>query len=190
MTLVGCSNKRSGVSIPDWDPPAFAGAVIERLDKNGDSLVDKAELADAPSLAYGARFIDKDADGKLSREELEARFTKYRERQLGLTSQQFRVTHNGRPLVGATVRLNPEFFLSDIIEPAEGTTVVQGMLSPSIPGQQTPLMRAGYYRVEVTSPSATLPAKFNSATTVGVEVSRFPGEPADAGIIEIQLRDK
>ena len=120
MTLPGCSNKRPRVTIPDWDPPAFAGVVIEQLDKNGDSVVDKAELVEAPGLAYGARFIDKDADGKLSRDELESRFTRYRERQLGLTSQQFRVTHNGRPLVGAAVRLIPEFFLSDIIEPAEG----------------------------------------------------------------------
>ena len=68
--------------------------------------------------------------------------------------------------------------------------MVQGMLSPSVPDEQTPLMCAGYYRVEVTSPNVTLPEKFNSATTVGVEVSPFSGEPADAGIIEIQLRDK
>jgi hypothetical protein len=190
ILLVGCSNKPAGVSIPDWDPPAFARAVIERLDKNGDSLVDKAESAEAPGLAYGARFIDQDADGKLSRDELESRFAKYRDRQLGLTSQQFRVTHNGRPLVGAAVRLVPEFFLSETIEPAEGTTIVQGMLNPSIAGQKMALMRAGYYRVEVTSPNAELPAKFNTATTVGVEVSPFPGEPADAGMIEIQLRDK
>lgn len=190
MSLLGCSRKQSGVNIPYWDPAGFAGAVIERLDKSGDSLIDKTELADAPGLAYGARFIDGDSDGKLSREELESRFTRYRERQLGLTLQQFRVTHNGRPLVGATVRLVPEFFLSETIEAAEGTTVVQGLLSPSIPGQQTPLIRVGYYRVEVTSPNVALPAKFNTATTVGVEVSPFPGEPADAGMVEIQLRDK
>jgi EF hand len=190
ISLVGCSNKPAGVSIPDWDPPAFAGAVIERLDKNGDSLVDKGELPEAPGLAFGARFIDTNSDGKLSSEELESRFAKYRERKLGLTSQQFRVTYNGRPLVGATVRLVPEFFLSETIEPAEGTTVGQGMLNPSIAGQKTPLMRVGYYRVEVTSPNVTLPAKFNSATTVGVEVSPFPSEPADSGMIEIQLLDK
>jgi hypothetical protein len=64
------------------------------------------------------------------------------------------------------------------------------MLSPSIPAQETPLLRAGYYRVEVTSPNVAIPAKFNSATTVGVEVAPFPGEPADSGMIEIQLRDK
>jgi hypothetical protein len=86
ILLVGCSNKPARVSIPDWDPPAFARAVIERLDKNGDSLVDKAESAEAPGLAYGARFIDQDADGKLSRDELESRFAKYRDRQLGITA--------------------------------------------------------------------------------------------------------
>jgi hypothetical protein len=51
-------------------------------------------------------------------------------------------------------------------------------------------MRVGYYRVQVTSPKINLPEKFNSATTVGVEVSPFPNEPAESGTIEIKLSDK
>jgi hypothetical protein len=178
------------VSIPAWDPPGFASAILEKLDKNGDSLVDKTELTAAPGLAFGARFIDTSGDGKLSRDELETRFAKYRDRRLGLTSQQLRVTRNGRPLVDARVQLVPEFFLSELIEPAEGTTMIDGIVYPSLPDQQTALMRVGYYLVQVTSPTANLPAKFNTATTVGVEVSPFPNEPAAAGTIEIQLRDK
>jgi hypothetical protein len=190
MQLVGCSSRPARVTIPDWDPSEFASAILEELDKNRDSVVDNSELAKAPGLAYGAKFIDKDRDGKLSREELEARFTMYRDRELGLTSKEFRVTYNGRPLVGAEVRLVPEFFLTDVIEPATGTTIIQGIVNPSIEGQQTPLMRAGYYRVEVTSPNVKLPAQFNTATTLGVEVSPFADEPAASGTIEIPLRDK
>jgi hypothetical protein len=190
MPLGGCSNSPSAVSIPEWDPPGFASAILAELDKNGDTLVDKAELTAAPGLAFGARFIDTSGDGKLSRDELETRFSKYRERRLGLTSQPLRLTRNGRPLVDARVQLVPEFFLSETIEPAEGTTLVEGMVYPSVSGQQTALMRVGYYRVQVTSPTVNLPAKFNTASTVGVEVSPFPNEPATAGPIEIQLRDK
>ena len=84
----------------------------------------------------------------------------------------------------------PEFFLVDAIEPATGTSIVQGMVRPAIAGQPTALMRVGYYRVEVTSPKVKLPAKFNSATTVGVEVSPFSDDPAASETIEIQLRDK
>jgi hypothetical protein len=189
MLLFGCSSKSGRVTIPAWDPGGFASVILERLDDNGDSLIDASELQLAPGLANGAKFIDNNSDRKLSREELEARFTMYRDMRLGLTSKAFRVTYNGRPLVGAEVRFVPEFFLTDVIEPASGTTIIQGMVNPSIEGQSTPLMRVGYYRVEVTSPGTRLPASFNSATTVGVEVSPFVGEPADLGTIEIQLRD-
>jgi hypothetical protein len=68
--------------------------------------------------------------------------------------------------------------------------MIEGIVYPSVPGQQTALMRVGYYRVHVTSPHVNLPAKFNTASTVGVEVAPFPNEPATAGAIEIQLRDK
>ena len=190
MLLAGCSNRPAGVSIPDWDPAGFADAVVEQLDKNGDASVDKGELGGAPGLAFGARFIDKDGDGKLSREELVARFTLYRDRRVGMTAYELRISHNGRPLVGAEVRLVPEFFLTDILEPATGTTIAQGTVRPSIAGQPTALMRVGYYRVEVNSPTVKLPAKFNSATTVGVELSPFANEPAQMGAVDIQLRDK
>lgn len=190
MLLAGCSNKPARVTIPDWDPAGFAGTILEKLDKNGNELVDKVELAEAPGLAFGARFIDTDGDYRLSREELVDRFTLYRERRVGMTSYELRISHNGRPLVGAEVRLAPEFFLSDILESATGTTNKQGTVRPSIAGQPTALVRVGYYRVEVTSPNVKLPAKFNSATTVGVELSPFANEPAQMGAVDIQLRDK
>jgi EF hand domain-containing protein len=190
LWLVGCSHKPARVSIPDWDPPRYADAILATLDTNADGQVASGELAQAPGLAFGARFIDRDRDGKLSRDELVARFSKYRERRLGLTGKQLRLTYNGRPLVGAELRLTPEFFLTDVIEPAAGTTDAGGSVRPSIGEQSTPLMRVGYYRVQVTSPKINLPEKFSSATTMGVEVSPFPNEPAESGTIEIKLSDK
>ena len=54
---------RRTVTIPDWDPPGFGDvAILERLDKNGDGFADKGELAEAPGLAFGARYIDKNRD--------------------------------------------------------------------------------------------------------------------------------
>jgi len=188
--FVGCSNNPARVSIPDWDPPELADAVLGSLDKNGDGQVETGELTPAPGLASGARYIDGNGDGKITRDELVARFTKYRDRRLGLTAKELRVTYNGRPLVGAEVRLVPEFFLAGVIDPAAGTTEAGGLVRPSIANQSTPLMRVGYYRVQVTSPRVNLPAKFNSATTVGIEVSPFPNEPAEMGTIEIKLSDK
>jgi hypothetical protein len=189
-SLVGCSSKPARVSIPNWNPSEFADAVLGSLDKNGDRQLETGELTPMPGLASGARYIDGNGDGKITRDELVARFTKYRDRRLGLTAKELRLSYNGRPLVGAEVRLVPEHFLTDIIDPATGTTDAGGLVRPSIAGQSTPLMRVGYYHVQVTSPTVKLPAKFNNATTVGVEVSPFPDEPAERGTIEIQLRDK
>jgi hypothetical protein len=191
VLLAGCGSQRPArVPIPDWDPPGFADAILPKLDTNGDGLIDQRELNTAPGLAAGARRIDSDRDGKLSRDELAARFAKYRDRQLGLTSKEFRVTHNGRPLVGAEVRLVPEFFLNDVIEPATGTTIGQGIVRPSVAGQPMALLAPGYYRVEVTSPSGKLAPMFNSATNLGVEVSPFSDEAAASDTAEIQLHDR
>ena len=90
---------------------------------------------------------------------------------------ELRITYNGQPLAGAEVRLAPEFFLEGVIEPATGTTRGDGTVRPSVPEQRTPLVRVGYYRVEVRSTKRPLPAKFNSQTTLGVELSPF-GERA------------
>jgi hypothetical protein len=163
---------------------------LEKLDKNGNATVDQPELAEAPGLAFGARFIDANKDGKLDREELEARFARYRDSRVGLTPKELRIDYNGQPLVGAEVRVVPEFFLTGVIEPAAGTSTADGVVRPSIADQRTPLLRLGYYRLEVTSSKTKLPAKFNSATTLGVEISPFANEPAASGVIEIRLRDK
>jgi hypothetical protein len=188
LAIAGCSGRPSRVEAPSWDPSGFADAVLEKLDKNGDSLVGKDEISAAPGLAFGARFIDKDGDEQLSREELVARFAMYRDRRIGLTSKMFRVTHNDRPLVGADIRLVPEFFLTDV-EPASGTTDESGIVQPYIEGEQYAVMRVGYYRVEVRSPRVELPPKFNTQTTLGVEVSPMADDPSTEGTIEIQLRD-
>jgi hypothetical protein len=177
------------VSIPEWDPDELADIALEELDKNGDSQIDQREVTSAPGLAFGARFIDTDGDGKLNRDELTARFTKYRDSRVGMTPKELQLTYNGKPLVGADVRLVPEFFLTDVIEPATGKTFGDGTVRPSIADSQTPLMRVGYYRVEVSAANPTIPAKFNSQTTLGLEISPFAGEPATSGKIVLPLRN-
>jgi hypothetical protein len=103
---------------------------------------------------------------------------------------EMRITYNGQPLAGADVRLVPEFFLEEVIEPATGTTLGDGVVRPSVPDQRTPLVRIGYYRVEINSGKRLLPPRFNSQTTLGVELSPFANEPVSAGTIEIALREK
>jgi hypothetical protein len=190
LWLIGCSSRPAAISIPKWSPENFTGTILERLDKSGDSQLDQRELAAAPGLAFGVRFIDKNGDGKLGRDELIERFAMYRDSRVGLMPGELRITYNGQPLADADVRLVPEFFLEDIIEPATGATHGDGVVRPSVPDQRTPLMRIGYYRVEVRSNKRPLPAKFNSQTTIGVELSPFANETVSSSTIEIALRDK
>ncbi len=188
IPVCGCVDRPSRVQAPSWDPSGFAQQVMEKLDTNGDSQIDEGELAAAPGLDFGARFIDSNSDGQLSQEELVKRFQFYVDRRIGLTNKSMQFIYKGRPLAGAEVRLVPEFFLTDLLEAATGTTDNSGMVLPDIASNdlRTPLMRPGYYRVEI----AKLPAEFNSATTVGVELSPASDDASTYGPIVIRLDDK
>lgn len=188
--LLGCSGSGPArVAAPSWSPSSFSSTIMSELDKNGDSQIDKTELAAAPGLQFGARFIDTDGNGQLSSDELTARFETYKKLKVGLAAKEFRVIYKGRPLPGAEVKFVPEFFLTDVIEPATGTTDNLGIVRPTVENQPMALMRVGYYRVEVTSPRAQIPAQFNTATKLGVEVPAYTSDPTMTGTIDIVLRD-
>ena len=190
VPICGCVDKPSRIQAPSWDPSGFAQEVMEKLDTSGDSQIDEGELAAAPGLEFGAKFIDTNSDGQLSHEELVERFQFYVDRRIGLTSKTMQFIYKGRPLARTEVKLVPEFFLTDLLEPATGTTDDGGMVLPDIPSNdlRTPMMRPGYYRVEITS--AALPAQVNAATTVGVEVSPASDDASTYGPIVIRLDDK
>jgi hypothetical protein len=192
IPFCGCADQPSRIAALSWDPSGFADVAMEKLDTNGDGQVDDTELAVAPGLAFGAKSIDSNSDGQLSRDELVERFKTYVDRRVGLTSKEIRFLYKGRPLVGAEVRLVPEFFLEDLLEPAAGTTDEGGSVMPEIANNElrTPAMRPGYYRVEITSPRVDLPPQFNTATTVGVEIAGAADDGSTYGPIIIQLDKK
>ena len=189
--LLGCSQQPSRIEAPSWDPDGFADEILTKLDSNEDGALAMAELAPAPGLAFGAKYIDTDGSKSLSREELVARFELYVERRLGLTSKQLQLLYKGRPVPGAKVTLVPEFFLADVIEPATGETFSDGTVDPIAEGMELPGLRVGYYKVVVESPRAKLPAKYASAdtTTLGVEVSSLDSDPATYGTIKLNITD-
>ena len=190
--IVGCSNKPARVAAPTWAPEGFADAVLEKLDANKDGSVDKGELAGAPGLAWGAKYIDKDKNDALSRDELVARFTMYRDMKLAITSKPMQIRYKGRPVVGAKVELVPEFFLAGLVEPATGETDFEGTVDPQAAGLEFPGLRVGYYRMVVTSPKVKLPAAVGSAesTTTGVEVSPISDDASTYGTLQVTIQDK
>jgi len=185
----GCSNSPGRVETPEWDPASFSAKAVADLDANGDARLNGDELAKAPGLAAGAKLIDQDGDGALSGEELTRRFELYAQHKVGLSARQLRLMYRGRPLAGADVKLLPETFLEGVIEPASGQTDPEGFVAPDAGVDGLPGMRGGYYRVQVTSSRVPLPAKFNTETALGVEVSNLREDAASYGPIEVRLID-
>jgi hypothetical protein len=177
------------VAAPDWDPSGLAEQIITDLDKNGDSQVGADELKAAPGLAAGARLIDVDKNGQLTREEIEARFTEYADRRIGARAHSFQISYKGRPVPDADVVFMPEPILEGLIEPARGKTDSEGLVSPQTDGIDVPAMRVGYYRVQVTSPKMKIPAKYETENTpLGTEVSDHD-DAASYGVTPLKLAD-
>lgn len=149
----------------------MADRAVTDYDKDGDGLLSMSELEAAPGLKYAAQQLDADRDGNLGREEIRARLAEYERMQAGLTSFTCTVIMGRRPLAGARVRLVPEPFLEDVLEPVEGTSQADGQAEFNAAGINMSVAPIGMYRVEITSPDRDIPAQYNTDTTLGVEVS-------------------
>jgi hypothetical protein len=177
--LHGCSRGPTAIKVPPIQPEAAAEAALTLYDKNGDGLLAADELASCPALVDALRnHIDKNNDKRLSKEELTERFAMWAHGGVGLSYLNCRVTIGGRPLEGAQVKLVPENFFDGVIQPAQGTTGSSGSARLAIDKSHLPAdlqnfrgVQQGLYRVEITHQSRDIPAKFNSDTTLGVEVS-------------------
>jgi hypothetical protein len=189
VCLCGCSRGPARIAAPEWDPSEQASAALEALDADSDGKLQEEELAKAPGLAAGAKHIDNDGDGAVSADELRTRFEMFETAGVALRTPSFVVKYRGRPLAEADVKFIPEPFLKDVVEPAHGKSDADGSVLPTGPIAGVVGMRPGYYRVEVSSPKVNLPAKFNSATTLGVEVPLPTDDWAPYGAEVLQLAD-
>lgn len=173
----GCNRGPARIEAPDWDPPALAEQIISELDKGGDGQVNQQELSASPGLASGVRYLDRDQNGEVTAAEIEAQFAKYRDRRVGLRAPTFRLTYKGRPVPDAEVTFLPERYLEGVIEPAHGTTDVDGFFAPQTEGQDVPGARLGYYRVQVKSPQVKIPAKYSTEESpLGANISLVEDE--------------
>jgi hypothetical protein len=177
VALVGCSGAVSPVSQPDWDPSGVAERAMALFDSNGDGFLSGDELTKSPGLLAGLDIIDTNDDQKVSATEIISRFEFYEQLKLGLRGREFKITYNGKPLANANVKLVPEPFLDGVIETAMGVTRPDGIVNPNAGVDGLPGLRPGYYRIEVTSDKVKLPAKYNTETILGAEVSPGRDDP-------------
>ena len=153
------------------------------LDSNSDGQLSTTELNAAPGLKYSLEELDTNGDSQLSREEIVTRITLYRDLDVGLTQFICLVTLDRRPLADAEVRIVPESFIGDVIEPATGKSYGNGKVRLDVGGQPAPTVRIGMYRVEVTSPSTQIPARYNTQTTLGIEVAPIAIRKQSGGVV-------
>src|SRR4051812_13082526 len=178
VLLVGCSGKLGRVVPPKIDASAAAAKAMEQFDRNGDGSLSAEELTACPALAYALPRYDTDHSHTLSKNEVEAGILRWAQAKVGARSLPFRVQFDGRALEGAQVKLTPESFLNGAIAPATGEAKRGGNGFLSVARQDLPhnapnlpLVQPGLYRVEITHPSQKIPAKYNSASTLGLGVA-------------------
>ena len=166
----GCfGNTSPRIRAPKWTPQVSADSAME-MDSDSDGLLAASELKQSPGLKAALPNLDVDGDHKLSRDELIQRLEDYAQNRTGLMEFRCLVRFKGRPLPEAKVRLIPERFIEDVVVPASGTTGADGQVALAAEDQLEPFMRPGIYRVEITSASVKIPAKYNTETTLGIAV--------------------
>ncbi len=174
----GCGGRPPRVQPASIDPAAAAREALAAYDADGDGTLSAAELKNCPGLLKSVSRFDANGDGRVAAEEIAARIRAWQGHRVGLMRFSCKVTADGRPLAGATVRLVGEKFLGDGLKPASGVTQANGLADVTISPDELPAdcqglsgVFPGVYKVEVTHPSRTIPAKYNTQSVLGQEIA-------------------
>jgi hypothetical protein len=185
--VAGCSGRPGAIAPPRVDAGAAAAQAIDMHDQNGDGQLSKTERSTSPELAAVAERYDTNGDSSLDGDEITSGIDAWQQTGIGARSVPFAVRFDGRPLAGASVRLVPAAFLGDAVKPATGDTGPTGggylrMAPEDLPknAPNIPLVQPGLYHVEITHPSTDIPPKYNSSTTLGIEITS--GNPGPQGV--------
>ena len=143
-------------------------------DTNKDGKISGAELDKAPALKQGLTNFKSTPEKGVTAADITTRIIAWQGTKVGrIGSVTCSVTRGGKPVAGAEVKFVPEKFLGDTMPVCTGTTGPDGYAPMSAPvngPDDAPGVPPGYYRVEITKPGETIPAKFNTQTIFGEEV--------------------
>ncbi len=181
VAVYGCSNRPPTLKPPKFDGEDAGIAAMKQYDTDGDGVVGGDELNHAPSLNFALDRLDEDQDDCISAAEVTRLIDdKWKQDAAGVIRIKCVVELDGKPLDGATVTFDPENFLGEgIVYPASGVTraglttlsvATENLVHPNARG-----VAPGLYLVrisKVVDGEETIPARYNTATTLGVEVAR------------------
>ncbi|MGA2031829.1 MAG: EF-hand domain-containing protein [Thermoguttaceae bacterium] len=170
----GCSAKSRSRAYPPAIDPNAAQKAMELYDSDKDGFLDKAELEKVPGLKAAIEQVDTNHDGKISADEISARIESWKASRTARMPIRCVILHKGQPLVGATITFVPESFLGNELPTVSATTGLAGGTAINAPAKDgaPPIgLPPGFYRVQVTKSGENIPAKYNTATTLGQEVA-------------------
>ena len=178
VNSTGCSSKPPRVRPINIDPATAAQRAITERDADSEGELSSEELDKAPGLKSSLGRMDSDGSGSLSSIEIENRLKAWKEQQMGVRSLKVLVTMNGKPIENADIEFTPEPFLGELAKPAFGFTNEKGVANISHDKQDMPRgaeggrgVTNGLFRIKITQPTKSIPAKYNEQTTLGQEIA-------------------
>jgi hypothetical protein len=184
ICCLGCDSQQLGHRLPYIENVSeTASTALELYDTNHDGTIKGIELEQSPGLKASLGVLDTDIERGITAKCLEKRFQEWDESRVGRTKIICTITKNHEPLPGAIVKFVPEPFFTKEFKrqyshPLIGVGETNGAGIASIswpttpgPGGDPPGIGPGMYRVEITKDGETIPAKYNTATEIGQEIS-------------------
>ena len=178
--LAGCGGGPPRVPVAAVDADGVAAALVARADGDGDGGLSATECDAVPGIARSMPQYDTDGDGRITPREIAERIRKWQATRVARVACSFPVTLDGRPLVDASVRLEPEPEFAAQATPASGRTDATGRVAAS--AGDLPGLPPGLYRVVVEHERLAKLPRYNSATTLGIQVA-----PDDPGMMTLSL---
>jgi hypothetical protein len=172
LAFVGCGSP--GVPTISFSPDGAAREAMALYDTNKDGKLDAGELKKCTALAVALSELDKNGDKCIDADEIAARISFYATSGTSLRGERAFVVRSGRPINGVTVTLEPEPFMLGAIKPAMAVSDESGDVKLRTQDMPYDGVQIGFFKITASQKDANgkelLPAKFNSATTLGVEI--------------------
>jgi len=150
----GCG-KSNRVTVDKYDPATAAAKAIEAYDRNGDGKLSAEEVKSSPGLSEGSSRIDKNRDGILTSDELQARFQALQSQSASMLLR-VDVTLKRAPLAGASITFVPEPFMGDGFQSYVGTTTDAGVCDLKGEKRDTLGIPTGFYQVKIIHPGRSI----------------------------------
>jgi hypothetical protein len=150
---------------------------LQLFDADKDGKIAGPELDACPGLMAALKAMKTDPVRGVNSNQIATRINQWKDSRVRRFPLCCSVTHAGQPLANATVKFVPEEFLKDtLLEIAVGITNSTGRATITVPTEHLPEspppgIPPGMYRVEITKEGENIPARYNTATELGQEIS-------------------